>query len=142
MKCRSQTSDELNAVMSPPGAADAQYFGNHRNSTRLAVVSVMIFMVLKIANFRALLSCLNFAKRIAVTESRARIPPMYIMHDWYPSYPKAEEIGEAKAIISARKVALMQNTVTNALEYTFFGSTPSLLAKRKHPVSRPSTRTT
>ena len=41
------------------------------------------------------------------------------MHDWYPSYPKAEEIGEAKAIISARKVALMQNTVTKALEIYF-----------------------
>jgi len=48
---------------------------------RLAVVSVIIFIVLNIANLRALFSCLSLAKRMAVTESRARIPPIYIMHD-------------------------------------------------------------
>ena len=55
---------------------------------------------------------------------------------------KVPDIGPAKAIIRARKVALMQNTVTNALEYTFLSSTPSLLANLKQPVSSPSTRTT
>ena len=122
--------------------AEETCLGNHRKRTRFAAVSVMIFMVLKTANFKALLSCRSFAKRIAVTASRARIPPIYIMHASYPAYPKTDEICPANAIIRARKVALTQNTVTKAFEYTLFGSTPSLLAKRKHPVSSPITRTT
>ena len=53
-----------------------------------------------------------------------------------------EDIGVAKAIIRARKVALMQNTVTNAFAYTFLDSTPSLFANLKQPVSSPIARTT
>jgi hypothetical protein len=56
MKCNSQISEPFKLAIAAPCAAEAQYLGNHRNRTRFAVVSVMIFIVLKIANLRALLS--------------------------------------------------------------------------------------
>ena len=65
--------------------AESTCLGNHRKSTRLAAVSVMIFAVLMMANFKALLSCLSFANMIAVMESSARMPPMYLIHAPYPS---------------------------------------------------------
>ena len=46
------------------------------------------------------------------------------------------------ATMQARKARLSPKTVRSAPEYTFRGSSPSLLAKRKQPVSRPSTNTT
>ena len=59
--------------------ADETCFGNHRKSTRLAAVSVMIFTVLIMANFRALFSWRSFANNMAVMESRVNIPPIYFM---------------------------------------------------------------
>ena len=60
---------------------ESTFFGNHRKRKRLAAVSVMIFTVLNMANFIALFSWRSLAKRMAVTASRARIPPIYIMQD-------------------------------------------------------------
>ena len=60
----------------------------------------------------------------------------------FPLYPSAQAIGPAKAIIAAKKAPLTPKTATSAFEYTESGFTPSLLAKRKHPVSRPRTRIT
>ena len=53
--------------------------GYQKNRTILAAVSVRIFTVLIIAKRNALCSCLSFANSIAVVQSNARIPPIYII---------------------------------------------------------------
>ena len=55
MKCRSLMSEDV-AVCPRLSETAIQYFGNHKNRPRLAAVSVMILMVLNMANFRALFS--------------------------------------------------------------------------------------
>ena len=87
MKSRVQTMQLMNMarITKLKSGTTSKCFGTQRKRTRLATVSVMIFAVLIRANFRALFSCLSRAKRMAVTESIARIPPIYIMQDSYPS---------------------------------------------------------
>ena len=84
---------------------------------------------------------LNLAKRIAVIESSARIPPVYTIIFPYPSYPMMEAMFPEKAQSTRKKARLKAVTVESAVPKGFVGS-DSLLANLKHPVSRPRTSTT
>ena len=59
--------------MAKMGYVKSGWAGHTKNSTRLAPVSVRIFTVLRTANFTALCSCLNLAKRMAVMLSQKRM---------------------------------------------------------------------
>ena len=98
-------------------------------------------MVFSIANLNAFCMNLSLAKRIAVIESSARIPPVYTIIFPYPSYPIMEAIFPENAQSTRKKATLNAVTVERAVPKGFDGSA-SLLANLKHPVSRPRTRTT
>ena len=60
----------------------------------------------------------------------------------YPAYPIADEIGSANIIISAKNSPERSEVVAKALEKIEDLFTPSFVANRKHPVSKPKTSTT
>ena len=125
---------KFNSILS---GLETRYAGTAKNRRRLNPSSQSIFMVLRIANLKAFCMNLSLAKRIAVIESRARIPPVYTIIFPYPSYPKREARFPENAHSTRKKAILKAVIVESAVPKGFAGSV-SLLANLKHPVSSPA----